>query len=461
MFRYIFIILFIGNIFPAFSQEKAGLFSYDDFIEIVKRNHPLVKQANLLPLDAQTEIMQAKGQFDPKLGSSFDRKAFQGTDYYNRWDSNLKIPTYFGADFKVGYEQNSGLKLKPEESPKLIYAGMSVPIGQGLLIDARRATLRQAQIARQISEAEKIKSINKTILSASKDYWEWYLAYQQYSFIKEGLDLAETRFNATKERARIGEQAAIDSVEAKITLQDRQVAFEQAGVDWKNAGLMLSNYLWNEKDEPLELPENAIPPAVSTFLVDEMTLQSLLVKAKTHPELVKLEGKIGQLTIEERFRKELLKPQLDVSFNFLSKSFDIGNDDNSSAFMFANQKVGVNFLVPIFLRKERGKLQQIRIKQMQTGFEKGFAVRTIMNDVYASYNDVKNYEKQLKIQQESVKNQEIMLVAEKRKFEIGETSLFLLNARESKLIDMRVKVESLKSKYQKALIQLNYASGSM
>ncbi|MFC0183508.1 TolC family protein [Pseudarcicella hirudinis] len=215
------------------------------------------------------------------------------------------------------------------------------------------------------------------------------------------------------------------------------------------------------KDEPLELPENAIPPAVSTFLVDEMTLQSLLVKAKTHPELVKLEGKIGQLTIEERFRKELLKPQLDVSFNFLSKSFDIGNDDNSSAFMFANQKVGVNFLVPIFLRKERGKLQQIRIKQMQTGFEKGFAVRTIMNDVYASYNDVKNYEKQLKIQQESVKNQEIMLVAEKRKFEIGETSLFLLNARESKLIDMRVKVESLKSKYQKALIQLNYASGSM
>ncbi|MFC0183507.1 TolC family protein [Pseudarcicella hirudinis] len=247
MFRYIFIILFIGNIFPAFSQEKAGLFSYDDFIEIVKRNHPLVKQANLLPLDAQTEIMQAKGQFDPKLGSSFDRKAFQGTDYYNRWDSNLKIPTYFGADFKVGYEQNSGLKLKPEESPKLIYAGMSVPIGQGLLIDARRATLRQAQIARQISEAEKIKSINKTILSASKDYWEWYLAYQQYSFIKEGLDLAETRFNATKERARIGEQAAIDSVEAKITLQDRQVAFEQAGVDWKNAGLMLSNYLWNER----------------------------------------------------------------------------------------------------------------------------------------------------------------------------------------------------------------------
>lgn len=456
--QFLFTLLSLLYFLPSNAQTT---FSYEDFQNLVFKNHPTIKQANLFPQEAETEIMQAKGAFDPKLTSYFDRKAFKGDDYYNRWDNILKIPTWSGIDFKLGYERNSGSKLLQEESTKLYVAGLSVPIGQGLIIDARRNTLKQARLAKNYAEAERQKLINSTIYYATKSYWDWWFSYQQLGLIREGYDLADKRFIATRERARVGEQATIDSVEAKITLQDRQVALEQAIIELQNNRLSLSNYLWSTNEIPLELPLDAQPPLAPIRKVDETILQSLINKARNqHPEIQKLNVKIDQLQIEERFRKEMLKPIFNANFNLIADGFQnkaIYNYENS--FSMNNHKLGFEFAMPLLLRKERGKLQQVRIKQQSTGFELNLTRREILNDVYSAYNEVKNYEKQLKIQTEATQNQEIMVRGEQRKFEVGESTLFLINTRESKLIEMRTKVESLKSKYEKALANLAYMAG--
>jgi outer membrane protein len=452
---------FILIILTSFQATAQTPFGYEDFKNLVLKNHPTVKQANLYPSDAEAEIMQAKGAFDPKITSNFDRKTFKGDDYYNRWDNTLKIPTWSGVDFKVGYERNNGKKLLEEESTQLFVAGLSVPIGQGLLIDARRNTLKQAKLAKNYAEATRQKLINSTIYYAAKSYWEWWFSYQQLQLIREGYDLANKRFVATRERARIGEQATIDSVEAKITLQDRQVSLEQAIIELQNNRLALSNYLWSANETPLELPEDARPPLAGIRKVDETTLQSLINQAKLqHPEIQKLNVKTEQLSVEEKFRKEMLKPIFNANFNFVADGFtpnSIYNFENS--FSPNNHKLGFEFVMPLFLRKERGKLQQVRIKQQSTGFELNLARREIMNEVYAAYNEVRNYEKQLKIQEDATRNQEILVKAEQRKFDLGESTLFLINTRESKWIEMKTKVESLKSKYEKALANLAYMAG--
>ena len=443
---------------PTFAQTTFG---YEDFKNLVLKNHPTVKQANLFPRDAEAEIMQAKGAFDLKLTSYFDRKSFKGIDYYNRWDNILKIPTWPGVDFKLGYERNTGKYLLQEESSQLLVAGLSVPIGQGLIIDARRNTLKQARLGRNYAEAERQKLINSTIFYATKSYWDWWFSYQQLQLIQEGYDLADKRFIATRERARVGEQATIDSVEAKITLQDREVALQQAIIELQNYRLALSNYLWSTYETPLELPEGAAPPVAPIRKVDETTLLALINQAKLqHPEIQKLNVKMDQLQIEERFRKEMLKPVFNANFNFIADGFvskPTSNFENS--FSLNNHKLGFEFAMPLFLRKERGKLQQVRIKQQSTGLDLNLARREIMNDVYAAYNEVRNFEKQLKIQQDATQNQEILVRAEQRKFDIGESTLFLINTRESKLIEMRTKIELLKSKYEKALANLAYMAG--
>ena len=174
------------------------VFTAQEFYQAVLDHNPIVKQAALLNQEAQAQVQQARGAFDPKLFSTYNRKNFGNTLYYDKWQSGLAVPILPGGlDVKMSYDRNTGKYLNPENNVPptgLIALGLSVPVTQGLLIDARRNTLRQAQLAVNLADADRISLINKTILDAAKAYWDWYLGYQQFRWIGQGYQLAQTRF---------------------------------------------------------------------------------------------------------------------------------------------------------------------------------------------------------------------------------------------------------------------------
>ncbi|WP_242510082.1 TolC family protein [Hymenobacter persicinus] len=448
------------------AADTARVFSLQDLAELVFANHPLVKQAALLSADAQAQVLAARGGFDPKLGSGFDRKIFGGTDYYNRWANELKVPLWPGGiDLKAGYDRMVGTYVNPEYRTPLdglAGVGLSVPLGQGLLIDARRSTLRQARIMVQAAEADQVKQINEVWLQAVKDYWNWYYASQQAQLVQEGVALADTRFRATSRRALLGDQAPIDSVEASITVQDRQLQAQQLVVELQNARLLLSNHLWNKDAQPVELPAYAVPQRPMLVPVDTVQFGQLQRQAAVaHPTLLKLDAKIRQLGVEERYRRELLKPKINVSGTLLSRG-DFYRPEVPAYYDFGlnNYKLGVDFAFPLFLRQERGKLQQARLKVQDATLEQQQSRRTIVNQVQAVYNSLQAYERQLTLQAQTIANQRQLLQAELQKFELGESTIFLINARESKLIELRIKQESLRASYEKARAELYYYAGT-
>ena len=450
--------------------DTARVFAFSDMADLITANHPLVQLANLLPDEARQEVLQARGFFDPKLTSGYDRKQFGDVSkpnslYYNNWTNELKVPVWLGgADFKLTYDRFTGARVNPEyQTPNvgLLGVGVSVPIGQGLLIDARRTALRQAQLLPSLANAERVKQINKLWLSAAKEYWNWYLAQRQVELLRDGFQLADTRFQAVKQRVELGDAAAIDSVEAYITVQDRQVQLEQALVNLQNARLIVSTYLWNEAGQPVELPARAVPQTAFEGLVDESLFLSLNGRAaEVHPELVSLDLKIRQQVLEEQFRRAMLQPQLSVSGQLLSQANTPTLADRQQyGFGWNNYKVGVDFALPLFLRKERGKLRQVQIKTQQLRFDRIQTNRDVLNGVSTAYNEIKAIDRQISLQANAVRNQQLLLRAEQQRFELGESSLFLVNTRETKLIDMRLKMEELRSKYQKAVAELYYAAG--
>ncbi|AMJ68198.1 transporter [Hymenobacter sp. PAMC 26628] len=448
------------------AADTARVFSLQDLAELVFANHPIVKQAVLLSAEAQAQVQQARGGFDPKLGAGFDRKVFGGTDYYNNWANELKVPLWpGGVDLKAGYDRYVGPYVNPEHRTPgagLAGIGLSVPLGQGLLIDARRSTLRQARILVAAAEADRVKQINEVWLQAAKDYWNWYYAYQQTALIQEGVALAEGRFQAVRRRVDVGDQAPIDSVEARITAQDRLVQAEQLGVELQNARLVLSNHLWNRDAQPVELPTRAVPQAVRLAAVDTTDLRRLSDLAATqHPTLRKLDAKIRQLGIEERYRREMLKPKINASGTLLSQGDFYRNElPDTYGFGWNNYKVGVDFAFPLFLRQERGKLQYTRIQVQENILEQQQSRRIILNRVDASYNTLKAYERQLAIQALAIENQRLLLRAELAKFNLGESTVFLINSRETKLIDLRLKLASMQAGYEKSLAELYYYAGT-
>ena len=446
--------------------DTGRVFSLQDLAELVFANHPVVKQAGLLSERARGQVLQARGGFDPKAASGFDRKIFGGTDYYNKWANEFKVPIWLGGiDLKAGYDRYVGTYVNPEtRTPQngLAGIGLSVPLGQGLLIDARRSTLRQARIMVSAAEADRVKQINDVWLQAAKDYWNWYYTYQQAVLIQEGVELAETRFRAISQRVELGDQAPIDSVEARITAQDRLVQGQQLSVDLQNARLVLSNHLWSKDAQPVELPANAIPQPARVDSVSRREFERLREQAAIqHPTLRKLDAKILQLGVEERYRRELLKPTLNVSGTLLSQG-DFYRPELPASYNFSlnNYKVGVDFALPVFLRQARGQLQVARLNLRENVLELQQSRRTIGNQLAATYNALRAYGSQLAVQTLTIANQRLLLNAELQKYELGESTFFLVNARESKLIDLRIKQESLRASYEKAVAELYYYAGT-
>ncbi|MBC3784606.1 TolC family protein [Spirosoma utsteinense] len=440
------------------------------FFELIRQHHPLVKQANLFGEEARQVLVQARGAFDPKLVSYYDRKEFGRDLYFDHWQNKLAVPIWLGGiDLNVSYDRNStrGRYINPEErTPEsgLTGVGLSVPVGQGLLIDARRNAVRQARLSQNLAEADRMKLVNKTLFDAAKTYWEWFFAHQQRRLITEGYDLADRRFQALRERALLGDAATIDTTEALITVQDRLVQRQQAEVDEQNARLRVNTFLWNTASQPVELPATALPQQPSLTAPGDTLLQRLLDWAnQQHPDLLKLAVKTQQLTLEERFRRAMIQPQVMLNASLLSETPnpDIRYSWNSYySFRPQNYKVSMDLVFPLFLRKERGKLREVQVKNQQVQLEQLQTGRDITNTVQSAYNQLQTLARQVAVQQQTIQNQQLLLQAEQQKFELGESSLFLINARETKLIDLQVKGEELKTKYQKAIAELYFVAGT-
>ena len=235
---------------------------------------------------------------------------------------------------------------------------------------------------------------------------------------------------------------------------------EQLRVELQNARLVLSNHLWNQDAQPVELPARAVPQPARLGSVSTQEFSRLTDQAATpHPTLLRLGAEMQQLGVAERYRRELLKPRIDVSGTLLSRG-DFYQTEVPPAYDFGrrNYKLGVDFAFPLFLRQERGQLQQARVRE--TVLEQQQSRRTILNQLTATYNTLQAYERQLTVQALTIANQRTLLQAELQKYDLGESTIFLINSRETKLIDLRIKQESMRASYEKSLAELYYDVGT-
>ena len=77
------------------------------------------------------------------------------------------------------------------------------------------------------------------------------------------------------------------------------------------------------------------------------------------------------------------------------------------------------------------------------------------------YNELLAVRQQLNIMTSTNTNFIKLYQGERLKFETGESSLFLLNARQSKVLETAQKLIELKAKWQKAYVSLLWASATL
>ncbi|MEL6538374.1 MAG: TolC family protein [Bacteroidota bacterium] len=459
MHRFLWVLLAIPGWVAADDADSVSVaeLPWQVYMNRVYRYHPVAEQLRLQPAMAEAMLMETKGAFDPKIASDYIQKDFEDKDYFRRWDTDIKVPVWNYADLKLGYEQNQGIYLNPEaEVPDdgLIYAGISIPVGRGLFIDSRRAAIKKAILELDGNEAERQKNMNKFLLMSAKAYWEWAQAHQQLLLAEEGVRLAAFRLSGTRQNVTQGAAAAVDTLEAGLQLRSRRLDYQQAQLDYQTALLYLETFLWDNVGEPLQLQPGIVPEVVppTNSLPMPSGLDSLVALVDVHPELVKYQIKGEQLVVDRRLALENLKPELNLEYNWLWPPS--GNPQNIVVPFSNDYKWGANFSIPLLYRKERGKLNQIRIKAEQNSLDQDNIFLQLENEIRQRYVQFQQFEQMLA--QATIMSDEYaqLLAAERIRFDNGESSLFLVNSREVKYLDARKKQIDLEAKLSKALAEL-------
>ncbi|MEB2784164.1 TolC family protein [Algoriphagus persicinus] len=433
--------------------------AFETFMDWVKSNHPLSAQADIMLTMGDMEVRTARGGFDPLLYGNLDNKSYDEKTYYEKREAGISIPTWAGIELNGVFEQNLGQYLNPEYSVPaggLLAAGASVNLGQGLILDDRRASLRKAQIYQQSTESERKRLLNELYLQATGAYWSWSLAHANRALQAEGVELAKIRFSGVKFSYEQGDFPAIDTVEAATQLLTREFNLQKAENELFIRTQELNNFLWDDSGNPISLDLQIIPErlrADQPLILNEEELRILLAN---HPELMLVDYELVSLNVDRRLKAQQILPVVKLKYNFLTENL---SQFDQAAFFENNYKWGLTVYTPLMWRKARGgmRLAEAKIDFKQNDRDlKELQLRTKLENELNGWSVVNS---QINTYTRNVAALEMLLQGELRRFEMGESSLFLVNSREVSVFNSKVVLNELLTKRKISYAKTRFAAG--
>ena len=460
-FRLTLLVVVLGVSFSVFGQNNSVKpLTEPQFLELVRIGHPVVMRSNLFSEEAKGKLREARGAFDPELYGELSQKNFDDREYYSLLQSGIRVPTWFGVTLDAGLENNRGVQLNPEgltPSPELWYAGISVSIGQGLFIDERRAELRKAKAFMEQNEAERKLLVNEIMLDASTAYWKWYGAYFGVRIAQEVLFNSEQRLDGVVLSAIRGDKPYIDTLEATIQVQNRMANRMTATLELLNHQLYLETFLWKDGIVPLVLSPESFPQELRLndfSAISYGTILRLDSIGDVHPKLMSYRSEIQMKELDLKLKREYLKPKIDLKYNALSSS--VNRSELLSNYTLNNYNWGVKVALPLFLRKERGGLKLAQVKVEDLTYKLADEIAQVNYRARTALNNLENSREQVELFEQTVENYKKLYESEVFLFEIGESSLFLVNSREKSWLNAQIKLLELKTKNQVSKAELNF-----
>lgn len=446
-------------------QAQMAIITPEEYLGVVKRHHPWLAQANGEVRMAEAGRLAARGGFDPKIDIGYGEKQLDGTNYYQTLESQVKVPLWIG-EVKARFDLTDGQYVNPENqaSKGLLTAGIMLPILQGMITDERRTNLKLAQLSLSSAEVQRRLMTNDFVFVAMAAYWQWAYAKELVAMYENATALAQTRMDAVKRSVVLGERPSVDTLDALYLVQERRLLLQEAQLLLQNAALETTLYYLPEGKKIAEMPEGALPVALGSMQPSFLNPDSLVSAQNSflnsHPALGAGRIKIDALGVERKLKLEKVKPKLNLEYNFLN-SLLAKQPLQSRSEPMANYKWGVTFSMPLFLRSERGqvqitdaKLSNARLSLFQKELEVG-------QKINMAANKLNNTARQFNLYQQMASNQQALVRAETERLAVGESSLFLVNSRESKALEAQQKMLESRLKYAIQELSFRMALGTL
>jgi outer membrane protein TolC len=445
------------------TAEDCPVLDLETFLERVLQSNPEVQSLRLEDDRAAAQLLDARGGFDPRLVSGYEYKTQDNAAKLNVLRTGLRLPLDLpmSPQLKLDYRRGAGSSIDPSVSTSAVgetRLGVAVAPLSGLFINKEQAALSKARLEPRRTDAVQAERRNQLLLDATQAYWKWVEARRKLQISQDLLALATRRQDLITRRARAGEAAAIDSTEAELLAVSRRGTVAEDLRAAKEAGVKLATFLWNPDGTPaaFQFAPPALPdaPAADRLEADTLTVAQATDRARARrPELQALAVKQRQTRIEQQLQEAQLRP--DLKLEAQAVSYD------SSPLNVTDVKLGFSIEQPLFFRGGRGDVEQARIETQQLAFKQDLTRRKVRADVEAAVVALRQARQQVAAAERRVELARRLQEAEQRRFELGESTLFLLNQREQAFAEARKALVSARVDVLRALATYRWATGTI
>lgn len=435
----------------ATARAAAAPLLLDDVLLSAQRSYPLLKAAVQEQAIAEGKALRAEGAFDAKLSVKSGTNQFGF--YKNRvYGGGVAQPLGdWGGEIFGGYKRGQG-NFGPWEEDLLTLSrgewsgGVRLPLLRDRQTDERRTALRLARLAVELADASVEKQRLKLLEAAAKSYWQWVSAGKTLAVAEALLELAEARNRQVEEFVQEGEVAEIEIADNQRAVLERRAAVVSAERSLQNANLELSLFYRDEQGGPQRverdrLPEFPEPKALSAAQIEA----DLKLALERRPEIEGLLVELRQSGASLGLARNQLLPQIDVTARYRADSGTGSITKQGGEFV-----AGVLLTTPFQRRKAKGSIAMQEAKLEQLRQKLRFARDRIEVEVRDAASALRLALQRLDLAQAESEVAQRLAEAERERFELGDSTLFVVNLRELSAAGANLKIISALAECHKA-----------
>ncbi|MBY0507625.1 MAG: TolC family protein [Bryobacteraceae bacterium] len=422
-------------------------------LDSVEKHYPPLRVALLEQPIAEADYLAAQGRFDLVLRSFFDTNNLGFYDS-RRFDVSVEQPTtLWGTSFFSGYQVSGGSF--PSYDGKFqtnglgeYRAGMRMPLFRDRAVDGRRADLRKADLNRRLADLTVQQQRLVILQAATARYWNWVAAGRRFAVAQAILDIAVQREKILETAVELGQLPRFEVLDNKRIIEQRRSQFVAARRGVEQTAFDLSLFYRDAQGQPRVALVDQLPPAFPRpSNIDEQQLERDIAQAlDRRPELARLSTQQDQVRVDQRLAENRRLPGLDF---ILSYDRELGARRVPRG---PNElRAGVVFELPVQRRTATGQAvaartrinqidQRLQFQREQVAVE----VRDAVSAVRAAYEGTNVLEAEVRATRE-------VEDAERTRYDLGESTLFVLNQRELQTADAQVREVSALADYYRAL----------
>ena len=526
---------FQAPIRPLPSAERVGVdvsdqlpLSLQDAITLALQNNNDIDSAKIGVRIAEFELRAAQGVYDPVITSEnyYERRttptastiggatgsgSVTQSSFVNGFNFTGFSPRAGGlyqADYSgsrtTTNSQNATLN---PQFPTLLTLSYTQPLWRGLRFDNNRRTIEIAKKNLSLTDAQFRQRAVETIAQVESAYWDLIFSLRNLQVQIDAVKQARTQLESNQRLVAKGALAPIDIIAAntQITTFEQNVYTAQESVTQAEntlKTLMLpdrSDAIWKRALVPVSSVDVEVPHvSLETALSDALANRQELAQLKSNAEINK---------INERYYRDLTKPQIDLVGTYTANGLAgtavprttntttsaltarvnelsalnglpvlpvttastvppnlVGGYFNSLSNLitadYPTFRVGVNISLPLRNRTAKANLGRTLVEADQIKNQQAQQEQTIESDVRNALQALRSSEARLQAALATRQSAEQLYESETRLFRAGTSTVFLVQQRQITLVTARGNELQAQTLLNKAVSAFQRATGT-